>query len=336
MTNSADNLLITGGAGFLGSHMVASCLEKDIQVTVLDNLANSDCSNLKALEIYFNKRILFFNIDLRDSKALKDFFDQNEFSAVIHFAGLKSVSESIQNPSLYYDNNVLGSKNLIECVKAKRIKKIIFSSSATVYGKPSYLPIDEMHPRQPTNPYGESKVQVEDLFLRDDYFSKEASATILRYFNPIGSYRGIIEEKPRGIPNNLMPYILGVARGEFPYVNVYGDDYDTPDGTGVRDYIHVMDLIDAHQESLKNQAPGCYIYNVGCGQGYSVNEVIKTFEQVHKVSIPSKIKPRRPGDVAASFAKVEHIKQDINWFAKRSLAEMCKDAWFGKANVYET
>ena len=167
MTSSKANLLITGGAGFLGSHMVASCLEKDIEATVLDNLSNSDCSNLKVLEAYFNKRIPFFNIDLRDSKALKDFFDQNEFSAIIHFAGLKSVSESIQYPSLYYENNVLGSKNLIECIKAKRIKKIIFSSSATVYGKPLYLPIDETHPRQPTNPYGESKAQVEDLYFKE-------------------------------------------------------------------------------------------------------------------------------------------------------------------------
>ena len=317
--------LITGGAGFLGSHMVALCLEKQVDVVVIDNLSNSDLSNLQTLEKHFNVTIPFFNIDIRDQDKLKEFFNEYHFSAVIHFAGLKSVAESVASPDLYHANNLVGSQNVIDCIKEHDIKNVIFSSSATVYGDPKYLPIDEAHPVQPFNPYGETKAQVEQLFLQDEYF-KTASVKLLRYFNPVGSYKGIIGEKPNGVPNNLMPYILGVARGAYDHLNIYGDDYETKDGTGVRDYIHVMDLIEAHWAALKDDTSGCEIYNVGCGKGFSVKEMMKVFEKVNQVKIPYQIQPRRDGDIATCYAAVDKIKNHLNWFAKLSLEEMCRDA----------
>jgi len=319
-------ILITGGTGFLGSHMAALCLEKQIDVVVIDNLSNSDLSNLKKLESHFKVTIPFYEIDIRDQDKLKEFFKDHLFSAVIHFAGLKSVSESVANPDLYHDNNVIGSKNLIDCIKEQSIKNVIFSSSATVYGDPQYLPIDEDHPVQPFNPYGETKTQVEQLFLQDEYF-KTASVKLLRYFNPVGSYKGIIGEKPNGVPNNLMPYILGVARGDYDHLNIYGDDYETDDGTGVRDYIHVMDLMEAHWSALMDDTPGCDIYNVGCGKGFSVKEMVKAFKEVNQVKIPYQIQPRREGDIATCYAAVDKIKKHLNWSAKLSLDEMCRDAW---------
>ena len=319
-------ILITGGAGFLGSHMAALCLEKQVDVVVMDNLSNSDLSNLQTLEKHFNVTIPFFNIDIRYKNKLKQFFKDNQFSAVIHFAGLKSVSESVTNPNLYHDNNVVGSQNLIDCIKEYGIKNVIFSSSATVYGDPQYLPIDEDHPVQPFNPYGETKAQVEQLFLQDDYF-KTTSIKLLRYFNPVGSYKGIIGEKPNGVPNNLMPYILGVARGDYDYLNIYGKDYETDDGTGVRDYVHVMDLMEAHWTALIDDTSGCEIYNVGCGKGFSVKEMVKAFEAVNQVKIPYQIQPRRDGDIASCYAAVDKIKNHLNWSAQLNLDEMCRDAW---------
>ena len=319
-------ILITGGAGFLGSHMVALCMEKQVDVVVMDNLSNSDLSNLQTLEKYFNVSISFFNIDIRDQDKLKHFFNKHQISAVIHFAGLKSVSESFTNPELYQDNNVVGSKNIIDCIKEQGIKNVIFSSSATVYGDPEYLPIDEDHPVSPVNPYGQSKADIEQLFLNDEYF-KTASVKLLRYFNPVGSYKGIVGEKPNGVPNNLMPYILGVARGEYNHLNIYGEDYETNDGTGVRDYIHVMDLIEAHWVALMDDTRDCEIYNVGCGKRFSVKEMVKAFEEVNQVKIPYEIQPRRDGDIATCYAAVDKIKNHLNWTAKLSLEEMCRDAW---------
>ncbi len=319
-------ILITGGAGFLGSHMVALCLEKKVDVVVIDNLSNSDLSNLQKLESHFKTTIPFFNIDIRDKDKLGQFFNEHEFSAVIHFAGLKSVAESVAHPDLYHKNNVRGSQHLIDCIKEQGIQKVIFSSSATVYGDPQYLPIDEDHPAQPFNPYGETKAQVEQLFLQDDYFNT-ASVKLLRYFNPVGSYKGIIGEKPNGIPNNLMPYILGVAQGKYEHLNIYGDDYETDDGTGVRDYIHVMDLIEAHWAALINDTPGCEIYNVGCGKGFSVKEMVKAFEEVNQIKILYQIQPRRDGDIATCYAAVDKIKNHLNWYAKLNLEDMCRDAW---------
>ena len=319
-------ILITGGAGFLGSHMVALCLEKRVDVVVMDNLSNSDLSNLQTLEKYFKVTIPFFNVDIRDQNKLKQFFKEHQFSAVIHFAGLKSVAESVAHPDLYFENNLVGSQNLIECIKEQEIKNVIFSSSATVYGDPQYLPIDEDHPVQPFNPYGETKAQVEQLFLNDEYF-KTASATLLRYFNPVGSYKGIIGEKPNGVPNNLMPYILGVATGKYPHLNIYGEDYETKDGTGIRDFIHAMDLIEAHWAALIDDTFGCEIYNVGCGKGYSVKEMVKAFEMVNQVMIPYQVQPRRDGDIATCYAKVDKIKNHLNWSSKLSLEDLCRDAW---------
>ena len=319
-------ILITGGAGFLGSHMVAFCLEQQVDVVVIDNLSNSDLSNLQKLESHFKVSIPFYEIDIRDQDKLKEFFKDHQFSAVIHFAGLKSVSESIANPNLYHENNIVGSQNVIDCIKNQGIKDIIFSSSATVYGDPEYLPIDEDHPIQPFNLYGETKAQVEQFFLNDEYF-KTASVKLLRYFNPVGSYKGIIGEKPNGIPNNLMPYILGVARGEYDFLNIYGEDYDTDDGTGMRDYIHVMDLIEAHWAALIDDTSGCEIFNVGCGKAFSVKEIVKVFEDVNQVKIPYQTQPRRDGDIATCYAAVDRIKKQLNWSAKLSLEEMCRDAW---------
>ena len=318
--------LITGGAGFLGSHMAALCLEKQVDVVVIDNLSNNDLSNLHKLESHFKVSIPFYKIDIRDQNKLKEFFNEHQFSAVIHFAGLKSVAESVTSPILYHDNNVVGSQNMIDCIKEQGVKNVIFSSSATVYGDHQYLPIDEDHPVQPFNPYGETKAQVEQLFLQDEYF-KTSSVKLLRYFNPVGSYKGIIGEKPNGVPNNLMPYIFGVARGRYDYLNIYGDDYETEDGTGVRDYIHVMDLIEAHWAALMDDTSGCEVYNVGCGEGFSVKEMVKAFEEVNQVKIPYQTQPRRDGDIAICYAAVDKIKNNLGWSAKLTLDDMCRDAW---------
>ena len=319
-------ILITGGAGFLGSHMVALCLEKKVDVVVIDNLTNSDLSNLQTLEKHFKVTIPFYEIDIRDQDKLNQFFKEHQFSAVIHFAGLKSVSESVANPDLYHDNNIMGSQNLIDCIKKVGIKNIIFSSSATVYGDPQYLPIDEDHPINPINPYGQSKAAVEQLFLNDKYFNT-VSVKLLRYFNPVGSYKGIIGEKPNGVPNNLMPYILGVTRGEYDHLNIFGDDYETKDGTGVRDYIHVMDLIEAHWAALIDDTHGCNIYNVGSGRGLSVKELLTIFERVNNVTIPFKLKQKRAGDVPSCFTKSERIKNNLSWSPKKNINEMCKDSF---------
>jgi len=323
-------ILITGGAGFLGSHMVALCLEKQVDVVVIDNLSNSDLANLQRLEKHFNITIPFFNIDIRDKDKLNQFFKDYKFSAVIHFAGLKSVVESVSQPDLYYENNVLGSQHLIDCIKSRGVKKVIFSSSATVYGDPQYLPIDECHPVSPLNPYGQSKADVEKLFLNDEYF-KTVSVKLLRYFNPVGSYKGIIGEKPNGVPNNLMPYILGVARGKYEHLNIYGEDYETEDGTGVRDYIHVMDLIEAHWASLIDDSKGCQAYNVGTGLGISVKAMAKAFETINKINIPYQTQPRRAGDIATCYAAVDKIKNHLNWYPQLNLEDMVRDAWNANA-----
>lgn len=319
-------ILITGGAGFLGSHMVALCLEKKVDVVVIDNLSNSDLGNLKRLESYFNVIIPFFNIDIRNKDQLNQFFNEHFFCGVIHFAGLKSVSESLNQPNLYYENNVLGSQHLIDCIKEKGIQNVIFSSSATVYGDPKYLPIDEDHPIHPVNPYGETKAKIEQLFIKDEYF-KTASVKLLRYFNPVGSYKGIIGEKAKRVPNNLMPYIVGVAQRKYQHLNIYGDNYETEDGTGVRDYIHVMDLIDAHWVALIDESKGCQAYNIGTGHGVSVKTMVKVFEDVNGINISYQIQSRREGDIASCYAAVDKIRNSLNWSPQLNLEDMCRDAW---------
>ena len=299
-----------------------TCLSYEVQN--LPPLQN----NLYCLENKFDKKIKFYKIDLRDFGQLESFFLQHQINAVIHFAALKSINESINKPELYFQNNVEGSQNLFKLIKQRNIKKLIFSSSACVYGEPHYLPIDEYHNLQPLNPYGRTKVTVEELLIGDDYFQNECSTKILRYFNPIGAFtEGLIGESPLGIPNNLMPYILAVVKGFYPYLKVYGDDYNTPDGTAVRDYIHVMDLIDAHACALKDAKVGVEIFNVGNGQGYSVLDVINTFNSVNGTKLHYQIYPRRKGDVESCFADPSKFKKQMGWSASRNLSMMCQDAY---------
>ena len=322
------SILITGGSGFIGSHMAGQLMSQDQDFIVLDNLSNSRLDNLYRLEKQFNQKIKFYKIDLRDFEHLKSFFLQHQINAVIHFAALKSVNESISKPELYFQNNVEGSQNLFKLIKQHNIKKLIFSSSACVYGEPNYLPIDELHSLQPLSPYGRTKVNVEELLIGDDYFQNECSVKILRYFNPIGAFTGsLIGERPQGIPNNLMPYILGVVLGLYPYLKVYGDDYNTPDGTAIRDYIHIMDLIDAHGRALDDDRPGVEILNVGTGHGYTVLDVINTFNNVNCTEIPYQIFPRREGDVESCFADAAKIRNQLGWYASRNLSMMCEDAY---------
>jgi len=328
LTNNNDGVvLITGGAGFIGSHFVARCLEDGVNFIIIDNLSNSNLDNLTSLENLFNKKIKFYNIDIRNKQSLETVFIENNIKSIVHFAGLKSVTESFKDPNFYFDNNVNGSKNIIDLSKLYDVKNIIFSSSATVYGVPKYLPIDEDHPTNPINPYGQTKLDIENLFINDNYFESNCSVIILRYFNPIGSYKKIIGEKSNNIPANLMPYIIGVAEKRFEYLKIYGDDYPTKDGTGIRDYIHVMDLVNAHFEALKQDNPGCQIFNIGCGQGFSVLEIIKTFENTHNINIPFVYFEKRNGDVASCYADVNKASSKLKWEAKFNLVDMCEDSW---------
>jgi UDP-glucose 4-epimerase len=322
------SILITGGSGFIGSHMAGQLMSQDQDFIVLDNLSNSRLDNLYRLEKQFKQKIKFYKIDLRDFEHLKSFFLQHQINAVIHFAALKSVNESISKPELYFQNNVEGSQNLFKLIKQHHIKKLIFSSSACVYGEPNYLPIDELHSLQPLSPYGRTKVNVEELLIGDDYFQNECSVKILRYFNPIGAFtESLIGERTQGIPNNLMPNILGVVQGLYPCLKVYGDDYNTPDGTAIRDYIHIMDLIDAHGKALDDDRLGIEILNVGTGHGYTVLDIINTFNSVNGTKLPYQIYPRREGDVEACFADATKIRNQLGWYASRNLSMMCEDAY---------
>ncbi|MDA7834707.1 UDP-glucose 4-epimerase GalE [Methylophilaceae bacterium] len=322
------SILLTGGAGFIGVHMAAKLLSHDMKFLVVDNLSNSDMTQLEKLEVFFKKKITFLNCDIRDSYMLKKVFSENEIESVVHFAGLKSVSESVKNSQLYFNNNVLGSKNLLDLVKKYKIKKFIFSSSATVYGEPKYLPIDEGHTLNATNPYAQNKIDIENLMKSDSFFSDKCCTKILRYFNPVGALEnGLIGEVPRGVPNNLVPYLLGVINGDYPYLKVYGDDYDTPDGSPIRDYIHIMDLIDAHFLALQDTNQGVDILNVGNGMGHSVIQIIKIFERTNNIKIPIKIMSRRKGDVESSYADNKKIIKKYNWKAKRGIDQICRDAY---------
>ena len=320
--------LLTGGAGFIGSHMSALLLEHEHNFVVVDNLTNSDLSQLKKLQKFFKKKIPFHKIDIRDKSSMEIIFDTYEIESVIHFAGLKAVNESVSVPELYHQNNVIGSECLIDLICKYNVKKFIFSSSATVYGKPEYLPIDEAHPLKAMSPYGQNKIDIERLILDNPYFSTRCATKILRYFNPVGAYKhGLIGEIPTGIPNNLMPYLLGVVNGTYPYFRVFGSDYNTNDGTPIRDYIHVMDLVEAHFIALQDDKQGIEIFNVGTGQGISVMEIIKSFEAVNKIKVPFKIMPRREGDVESCFANNKNIEEVLNWKAKHNISDISKDAY---------
>jgi UDP-glucose 4-epimerase len=327
-------IMLTGGAGFIGSHMAAYLMQNHIDFIVVDNLSNSTLSNIEALNKHFKKNIVFEYSDIRDKENMRNIFNRHEIDSIVHFASLKSVSDSFINQELYEDNNVTGSKILFDLLKEFKIRKFIFSSSACVYGLPESLPINETHPLRAINPYGKNKIDIESLIQKDLYFHENCSTKILRYFNPVGAFHnGIIGEIPKGVPNNLMPYLLGVVNQVYPILNVFGGDYTTHDGTAIRDYIHIMDLIHAHYLALSSNENGVKIYNVGTGKGFSVMDIIKAFEKISNKKVPYEIKPRRNGDVAVCFADSSKIKNELGWSANHSIEKMCIDAFNFSQNI---
>lgn len=324
-------ILVTGGAGFIGSHTCVELQESGYDVVVLDNLCNSSEKSLERVEAITGKKVTFYKGDILDRDILGRIFEKEDIECCIHFAGLKAVGESVQKPWEYYYNNISGTLTLVDEMRKHGVKNIIFSSSATVYGDPAQIPITEECPKgQCTNPYGWTKSMLEQILTDMQKADPEWNVILLRYFNPVGAHEsGRIGEDPTGIPNNLTPYITQVAVGKLKEVNVFGNDYDTPDGTGVRDYIHVMDLADGHVKALKKFAdkPDVYIYNLGTGRGYSVLEMIHSFSKAVGHEIPYVIKPRRPGDIATCYADATKAKEELGWVAKRGVDEMCRDAW---------
>lgn len=329
------SILVTGGAGFIGSHTCVELLNAGFDVVVVDNLSNSKEESLKRVEKITGKTVKFYEVDILDRDGLSNVFEKENIDSVIHFAALKAVGESVEKPLEYYYNNVTGTLILCDVMRQYKVKNIVFSSSATVYGDPHTVPIKEDFPLSVTNPYGSTKLMMEDI-LQDIYVSdKDWNIIILRYFNPIGAHEsGIIGEDPKGIPNNLAPYITKVAVGQLKELGVFGDDYDTHDGTGVRDYIHVVDLSIGHVKAIEkiSENPGVKIYNLGTGQGYSVLDMVKAFSKACEVEIPYAIKPRRPGDIAKCYADPALAKEELNWTATRDLDKMCEDAWRWQKN----
>ncbi|MBX9899791.1 MAG: UDP-glucose 4-epimerase GalE [Burkholderiaceae bacterium] len=323
-------VLVTGGAGYIGSHTCVELLNAGFNVTIFDNFMNSSPAVAERIKLLTSQNVEVVNADVRDRKALIKTMRENSIDAVIHFAGLKAVGESVSNPLAYYDNNVVGLLTLLDAMKECGLNTFVFSSSATVYGAPNYLPLNEVHPLSATNPYGRSKLMIEDI-LRDLFVSDGTwRIALLRYFNPVGAhFSGAIGENPQGTPNNLMPFLMQVAANKREYLNVWGDDYDTLDGTGVRDYIHVVDLALGHIKALQRLSKNreCLAVNLGTGKGYSVLEVIKTFERVTNQSVPYRICDRRPGDVAACYADSTRAYELLGWKAELGLDAMCADAW---------
>ena len=327
-------ILVTGGLGYIGSHTVVELLNNNYDVVIVDNLSNSKIETLDSLKKITGKDIKFYEEDICERGALQKIFKENKIDAVIHFAGFKAVGESVLKPLKYYRNNIDSTLSLLEVMEENNCYNIIFSSSATVYGKPKSLPIYEDFPLSTTNPYGTTKLFIEYI-LKDMYTSNNKwNITILRYFNPIGAHKsGLIGEDPKDIPNNLMPYVVKVATGELKELSIFGDDYDTIDGTGVRDYIHVVDLALGHVLALKNKKEGVKIYNLGTGKGTSVLELVNAFEKVNNIKVNKKIAPRRPGDIDACFASCEKAFNELGFKAKYTIDEMCKDAYnFVKKN----
>lgn len=325
-----QNILVTGGAGYIGSHTVVELLERGYGVVVVDNLSNSSEESLRRVQKITGKEVAFYHADIRDRAVMERIFSENTFDAVIHFAGLKAVGESVQKPIEYYDNNLYGTLVLLETMKAHGVKKLVFSSSATVYGTPEHLPLTEESPiGGTTNPYGTSKY-FQELMLRDVFRADNAwNIILLRYFNPVGAHAsGLIGEDPKGIPNNLMPYVAQVASGKLQKIGVFGNDYPTHDGTGVRDYIHVVDLARGHIAAIEGcSEAGVHVYNLGTGVGYSVLDMIHAFEKACGKTLPYEIKPRRAGDIAACYADASKAKRELGWEAKNGIEEMCRDQW---------
>ena len=329
--DSAMDVLVTGGAGYIGSHTLIQLIEDGYKPVVFDNLVNSSRKALERVEQITNQTIEFVEGDIRDLEALNFIFENYNFQAVIHFAGLKAVGESVEQPIKYYENNIFGSLQLFKVMAAHEVKTVVFSSSATVYGDPISLPLHESMPTgQPTNPYGMSKLMIENI-LHDIYNSDNAWRIVnLRYFNPVGAHgSGLIGEDPSGIPNNLMPFITQTATGKRDSLSVFGGDYDTHDGTGVRDYIHVVDLAEGHIKALQKTqtASGIWTVNLGTGAGYSVLDIVKAFEIASGKQIPYKIVGRRAGDIASCYADPKYAKETLGWEAEHGLAEMCEDSW---------
>ena len=324
------SILVTGGAGYIGSHTCLALLEAGYDVTVLDNLSNSKEESLKRVQNLTGRIIRFHKADLLDQAGLDRVFASQNFDAVIHFAGLKAVGESVKIPLSYFHNNVTGTLLLLEAMRRYNVLNLVFSSSATVYGEPQRVPITEDFPLSATNPYGRSKLMIEDI-LRDLFIAEPAwNIALLRYFNPVGAHSsGMIGEDPTGIPNNLLPYIAQVAVGRLPFLRVFGNDYPTKDGTGVRDYIHVMDLANGHLKALEKltHSPGLVTYNLGTGKGYSVLEVLSAFEQACGKTLPHKVFERRPGDVPVSYADPSRANLELDWYARLGIDEMCRDTW---------
>ena len=329
-------ILVTGGAGFIGSHTVVELQEAGYDVVVMDNLSNSSEKSLERVQKITGKAVPFYKADILDREALEQIFSEQEIGAVIHFAGLKAVGESVEKPWEYYENNIAGTLTLVDVMRKHNVKNIIFSSSATVYGNPAFIPITEECPKgQCTNPYGWTKSMLEQILSDIQKADPEWNVILLRYFNPIGAHKsGTIGENPNGIPNNLMPYITQVAVGKRQELGVFGNDYNTHDGTGVRDYIHVVDLAQGHVKALKKieENAGLRIYNLGTGVGYSVLDVVKNFEDATGVKIPYSIKPRRAGDIDSCYADASLAKEELGWKAKYGIREMCEDSWRWQKN----
>ncbi|MBO6214035.1 MAG: UDP-glucose 4-epimerase GalE [Lachnospiraceae bacterium] len=329
-------ILVTGGAGFIGSHTCVELQNAGYDVVVLDNLSNSSEVSLERVAAITGKTPKFYKGDIRDREILGQIFENESIECCIHFAGLKAVGESVQKPWEYYDNNITGTLTLVDEMRNHNCKNIIFSSSSTVYGTPEKVPVTEQTPKGTcTNPYGWTKSMLEQILSDIQFADKEWNVILLRYFNPIGAHKsGTMGEDPNGIPNNLMPYITQVAVGKLKELGVFGNDYDTPDGTGVRDYIHVVDLAVGHVKALKKieEKAGLKIYNLGTGTGYSVLDIVKNFEEATGVKIPYVIKPRRAGDIAENYADASLAKEELGWVAENGIKEMCEDSWRWQKN----
>ncbi len=323
-------VLLTGGAGYIGSHTAVELLERNYEVIIIDNFSNSKKDVIDKIKQITKKDVKLYEGDVRNKDLLHKIFKENKIDAVIHFAGLKAVGESCQKPLMYYDNNLISSINLLEVMKEENCKTLVFSSSATVYGKPEKLPIKEDAKLSTSNPYGSTKLMIE-MILQDLYKADETwNIAILRYFNPIGAHEsGLIGENPKDIPNNLMPYIVRVATKEYDKLKVFGNDYDTKDGTGVRDYIHVVDLAIGHVKAIEylQKEGNLNIFNLGTGEGYSVLELVKTFEEVNNVEVPYEITERRPGDIDACYADPKKANEKLNWKAEKNIKNMCEDSY---------
>lgn len=323
-------ILVTGGAGYIGSHTCVELLNAGYEIVVLDNLCNSSKKCLDVVKELTGKDFPFYEVDMLNKNAMEKVFEENKIDAVIHFAGLKAVGESTQIPITYYHNNITGTLHLLELMEKYDVRNIVFSSSATVYGMPKTVPITEDFPLSTTNPYGTTKLFIERILTDANAANPKLSVTLLRYFNPIGANKsGKMGEDPKGIPNNLLPYVAQVAVGKLEKVHVFGNDYPTPDGTGVRDYIHVVDLALGHLKAIekKTDVPGVHIYNLGTGNGYSVLQIIDAFSKACGKDIPYQIDPRRPGDIAECYANPAKAKNELGWEATRGIEEMCEDSW---------